>query len=273
MSTYFTKPSDQTHHNGKTVGVISNGDSQTAINEKLAAAIEELKATATTKSNTSSASTTTDDVINTTGFGVSNEYEPTAYTVTVKTTTAADGINYFYNLLDINIPGKINFARIIVEDKKQAQIINTVKTSTSFLLSPLNFPAYISFDIRVEDSAGIVDYYSAKAQLSQTNDTIIILDRKKFGGTEIKTQTEVNNYLYNKVGELQKTQTSKVTYADQGELTLQETVNRLVAEVQTLKSSLDISEARITYSSDGTGNIQKTVSEALSEITAKLNTL
>lgn len=272
---YFTTDTDSLHHGGKEVGVIKTGDLQTAVNEKLAAEIVLLKEElASLKSAPTSTTTTTDNIINTTGFGVTNEYEPTNMTLTVKTTAAADGVTYFYNILDVtSLPGQPLTNRVIVENGGGTIVVNTDKASTSFTLAPNNFPAYISFDIRRTIDASITEYYLGKAQLNQTQDVVISLEKKRFGGTEIKSQTEVNNYLYNKVGELQKNQNNKITFGNQGDLSLQESVNRLLTEVDTLKKSLDISTATVSYNNDGSGNVQKTISEALSEIATKVNTL
>jgi hypothetical protein len=80
----------------------------------------------------------------------------------------------------------------------------------------------------------------------------------------------VNNYVYNKLGEIQKVATNKVNFGGE-EITLQETVNRLLIEINELKKVTDVSNNRITYSAGEAGNVSKTISEALSEITAKLN--
>ena len=272
---YFTNDTDTLHHSGKEVGVIKTGDLQTTINEKLAAEIILLKEElARVRSAPTQIQTTTDNIVNVTGFGVTNEYEPTNMTLTVKTTAAADGVTYFYNIPDIQgLPGQTLNNRVIVENGSGTIVVNTDKASTSFTLAPNNFPAYISFDIRRTIDQTTTEYYLGKAQLNQTQDVVISLEKKRFGGTEIKSQTEVNNYLYNKVGELQKNQNNKITFGNQGDISLQESVNRLLTDVENLKKTLDISAATVTYNNDGSGNVQKTISEALSEIATKVNTL
>lgn len=263
---YFTTDTDSLHHNGKEVGVIKNGDLQTTVNEKLAAEIEKLKVQV--QAPTTTKVPTTDDIVNTTGFGVSNEFDLTDKTITIKVTPSADGVNFFYDANLANLGGENIYTKVLVESNNNT-LLNTDKLSTSFNLSPANFPAFISFDIR-RNINNVTELYSAKAQLNQTSDVQISLYKKRFGDTEIRTQTEVNNYVYNKLGEVQKNVTTKINYGGE-EISLQETVNRLLIEISDLKKVTDVSNNKITYTVGAAGKATKTISEALSEITAQLN--
>jgi hypothetical protein len=93
---YFAKAANTIEHNGKEIGTIKKGDTQTAVNEKLAQEIENLKASMTTPKVDSKIDSST--VVNTSGFGQASNYLDSGNKVKLQVNTSADGVSVFYDI-------------------------------------------------------------------------------------------------------------------------------------------------------------------------------
>lgn len=273
-SSFFTRPTDTIHHNGRTIGVISNGDIQSAVNEKLAAEVEELKAKKAEDTITPAMSTS--NLKNDSGFGATDLFVDSGKKVTVTTTPGSNTISVFYNLSDALGTDEKILSNVIVEGNRngvQAVLVDSNKISNSFSIAPDNFPATISFDLRTKNDTA-QNFLSAKITLDPTgSNASYALQSRKFGKSELQTQTQVNDYFYNTLQSVSASNTSSVAL-DGETVSIQEAISKLWLAIKELQAA-DLSSTRVSYqnSTDSSGNVTKTISEALSEISAKINTL
>ena len=237
---YFTQPSDSIHHNGISTDIIKNGDTQTIVNEKLSAAIEKLTKGNGCIGNTTTPITTinTDELINKSGFGATNSFVSSPYQIKMETKAKSEATEMSYDLADaIDSTDKLSYSRVVIEGK-QGIIVDTDKISSGVRLAPENFPATISIDIRKETKGGEMQYLSTKAQINPTDSKApVTLFKREMGGTELKTQSDVNNFLKERLDTIQKSNVNTVNYEGQN-INLQETVNRLLIEINELKGKL-----------------------------------
>lgn len=240
MSAYFTNPTDSIHHSGASTSIFKNGDTQTQVNEKLAAAIEKLVQNNGCVSTGNAEITTlnTDLLTNKSRFGATDSFVSSPYQVRVDSKAKESGTNIFYDINPVlGGTDKLLYSRIVVE-AKNGVVVDTDKISSSFTLAPENFPASISIDLRKETADGNIEYLSTKAQLSPVDTTApVTVFKRELGGTELKTQTDVNNFLKERLDNLQKSVPSSIDYSGE-KVSLQETVNRLLIEIAELKSKV-----------------------------------
>lgn len=233
---FFTTPTDTYHHSGSSVGPIKNGDTQTSVNEKLAAEIESLKA----KLNQVQGSTpvsNTDAIENKSGFGTGDSFTPTDSNVLVTTKPTASGIEVSYDLTQaLGADTKI-LSRVIVEGNKNGIstiLIDSDKLSSGFFLSPDNFPASLTVDLRKRAATGD-EFLSAKVPLSSTGESLrTTLYSRKFGGTDLNTQTKVNDFLFDRVKTLENN-IPKEVLVNNSYKSLQDAFNDLSSEIKKLK--------------------------------------
>jgi hypothetical protein len=236
MAGFFTTPTDTNYHSGLSVGSIKNGDTQTFVNEKLAAEIESLKA----KLNQVQGSTpvsNTDAIENKSGFGTGDSFTPTDSNVLVTTKPTASGIEVSYDLTQaLGADTKI-LSRVIVEGNKNGIstiLIDSDKLSSGFFLSPDNFPASLTVDLRKRTTTGD-EFLSAKVPLSSTGESLrTTLYSRKFGGTDLNTQTKVNDFLFDRVKTLENN-IPKEVLVNNSYKSLQDAFNDLSSEIKKLK--------------------------------------
>jgi len=237
---YFAKPANTIEHNGREIGTILKGDTQTVVNEKLAQEIELLKQQiAATKVDSKIDSST---VSNNSGFGQSSNYLDSGKKVKVQVTPAADNINVFYDLSSILEDGwKLEFVRAYVEGNRngiQTVIADSNKTSSGFNLSPNNFPAAIDFEARLKKGDAI-EVLTAKQTLYATGDnTSYTLYKKELGTTNLATQKDVNDTLYRDIQNIKKALEPKTVRVGTESLDYQGAILALKSEIDTLKSEL-----------------------------------
>lgn len=272
---FFTNPSDSSHHSGTSIGVVKNGDTQTSINEKLAKELEELKSKLSQSSSAAPVSNT-DAIENKSGFGTTDNFTSTDSKAKITVTPNAASIDVFYDLTDALGKDTKLYNKVSVEGLKngsQAIIVDSDKLSSGFSLSPNNFPAYLTIDLRKRTDLGDV-FLSAKVQLVSTGgDLSTNLYSRNFGGTELNTQTKVNDFLFDRVKKVEGSIQNTVTVAGKTK-TIQEAINDLHFAVENLKN-LDLSDINVTYTNteSSTGSVSKPISEVISDISNRLNEL
>lgn len=266
MAGFFTNPSDSNYHSGGSIGVIKNGELQTSVNEKLANEIEQLKAQISQMSNRPPVSTT-DAIENKSGFGISDTFISTGYTAKVSTTPNASGIDVAYDLTEALGKDTKIFSRVIVEGVKNGLntiIVDSDKLSSGFFLSPSNFPASLTIDLRKKTSNGD-EFLSAKVPLNPYGESLsTALYARKFGGTELNTQTKVNDFLFNRLKELENSFTKEVKVGNETK-SIQDAFNKLMSDIDDIKR-MDLSNAVVK-----SGNSERSLSDFLNDISSKVS--
>lgn len=237
---YFAKPANTIEHNGKEIGTILKGDTQTTVNEKLAQEIELLKQQMVIPKADSKIDSST--VINNSGFGQSSNYLDSGKKVRLKVTPAAENIAVFYDLSSILEDGwKVEFTRAYVEGNRngiQTVIADSNKTSSGFTLSPNNFPATIDFEARLK-KGDTIEVLTAKQTLYTTgDDTDYTLYKKELGSNNLQTQKDVNDTLYRDIQNIKKALEPKTVKVGSENLDYQGAILALKAEIDQLRSEL-----------------------------------
>lgn len=237
---YFAKPSNTIEHNGKEIGQIRKGDTQTVVNEKLAQEIEAIKAQISATKVDSKIDTTS--IINTSGFGQYSNYIDSGKKVKLQVTPASDSINIFYDLSSITESGwNLEFTRTYVEGNRngvQTVIVDSNKTSSGFNLSPNNFPATIDFEARLRNG-DTVEVLTAKQTLyAEGDNTNYTLYKKELGTTNLTTQKDVNDTLYRDIQNIKKALEPKTINIGTENLDLQGAILALKTEINQLRTEL-----------------------------------
>lgn len=271
MSTYFTEPTDKQHYSGKSIGVVSNGDSQTSVIEKLAAEIESLKASLS-NIGVSSPQQSTDNVENKSSFGGSDSFVSTPYKVDITSKPNTNSVDITFDLTKALGTDEKLYSNVSIEGNRSgvnAVLVSTDKTKSGFSLSPENFPAYITVDLRKRTATGD-EYLSAKLPINPAGESVSTpLFMRKFGASELKNQTEVNNFLFDRLRTVENSLIQDVN-VNNNTYSIQEAITTLALEVENLKKT-NLSSVNITYQ-NGDGNVTKPISEALSDIVTAVNT-
>jgi len=259
MASFFTNPSDINYHSGSSVGPIKNGDTQTSVNEKLAAEIESLKNQLSQLSNSKPVSTT-DAIENKSGFGISDTFISTDSKVKVTTKPGAASVDVFYDLTEALGKDTKIFNKVTIEGVKNGLnsiIVDSDKISSGFSLSPDSFPASLSVDLRKKTESGDV-FLSAKVSLNPFGESSSnVLYARKFGGTDLNTQTKVNDFLFNRLKDVESSSTKEVQLGSETK-SLQDAFNSIMSELDKLRNQ-DLSSA-IVKSSKDTGSVLDIIS-------------
>lgn len=265
MSTYFTEPTDKQHYSGKTIGVISNGDNQTSVLEKLASEIESLKASLSSI-GISSPQSSTDSIENKSSFGGSDRFVSTSYKADITTKANTNSIDITFDLSSALGDDEKLYSNVSIEGNRagiNAILVSTDKIKSGFSLSPENFPAYITLDLRKRTATGD-EFLSAKLPLNPSGESVSTpLFTRKFGASELKNQTEVNNFLFDRIRSVENSVIQDVNVNNKT-YSIQEAITTLLLEIENLKKT-DLSSTNITYQ-NGNGNVSKSISEAISDI-------
>jgi hypothetical protein len=237
---YFAKPANTIEHNGKEIGTILKGDTQTVVNEKLAQEIEDLKKQISTPKIDSKIDSSS--VVNNSGFGQSSNYLDSGKKVKVQVTPSSSNIGVFYDLSSILEDGwSLEFARSYVEGNRnglQTVIADSNKTSSGFVLSPNNFPATIDFEARIR-KGDIIEVLTTKQVLHSTgDDTNYTLYKKELGNNNLTTQKDVNDTLYRDIQNIKKALEPKTVKVGAESLDYQGAILALKAEIDKLRSEL-----------------------------------
>lgn len=275
MASFFTNPSDTNYHSGSSVGPIKSGDTQTSVNEKLAAEIEFLKQTMSAQSN-SYTPVDTDKISNKSGFGVSDSFVSTDSKIKISVKPNSATIDVFYDLSSALGTDEKLFNKVTVEGRKNgsnAIIVDSDKISSGFSLAPENFPAFLTVDLRKRTQSGD-EYLSGKIAINQNGEeSSTSLYTRKFGGSDLDTQTKVNDFLFDRLKKVENSVQNTVNISGQTK-TIQEAITDLHIAIEGLKN-LDLSNINVTYKStdSSNGSVSKTISDALSDISDRLSSI
>jgi len=268
---FNTESSEKIFHSGRNVGALKFGDSQTTINEKLASEIEALK-------NSSAPQLVDDSVMNTdkvavsNGFGYSDSYSVYQEKFLVTTSPKASSIGVEYDLSNLIKNVAVKTVSVTVEGKRAGEdsvLVRSDKTFSSFNLAPDNFPATLSVSLKINDGQSD-KVINGKVILSPSGESgMYPAQVKDFQKSDIKTQTQVNDYLNSRLASIEKS-ISNVVYLGGNEYTVQQALSLIWQEIQDLKS-LDLSNIKVSYSPGTPGNVTKTIGEALTDVYTDLN--
>lgn len=272
---YFTEPSSKNYHDGKNIGAIKAGDTQTAINEKLATEIESLKTKTSTPQIADDSAMSTDKLLVTNGFGSTDSYSVYKEKFSVSTSPKQNSIGVEYDLSNLIKDTTVKTVSVTVEGKRSGLdsiLVKSDKTFSSFNLTPDNFPAALSINLKVNDGQSD-KLISGKIPLNPTGESgMYAVNVKDFQRSELKTQTEVNNYLNSRISSLEKSIESVVVLNNKQQ-TVQEALSLIWQEIQDLKN-MDLSNIKVSYqnpSDPNSGKLSKTVGDAISDIYTELS--
>lgn len=234
-ATYFEDPTDRLQHAGKEIGVIKRGDTQTAVNEKLAAELEALKNQMSRKEPQNVGSTST--IINDSSFGIDKNLVDSGERLNVKVEPKDDKIFVSYNFTMPNGAEKVS-SDVSIEgiiSGNQTLLSESPKLISGFYLNPDNFPATLNFNVDMR-TGNSLDKLTARVQLNPTGDnTDYTVYKRNINNSDLKNQKEVNEFLFREVNRLNKsTEENKIFYKG-GQMTLTEIVLDLTKEVSELR--------------------------------------
>lgn len=186
------------YHDGKSVGVISKGDSQQYINEALASKLEEISGKVGLCNKCSSATAIT----NSPAFQerlTSNE----VYSVTSSPTTTGTLVSYDYTNAVKSLGSPTKCKVTVRKIGEGARVINQSDSlSKSLLLAPTDFPAVIDTDIRISTEDG-EKLFTSTTNVVATKAT----DNGLLGATsnvaEPTNQEELVQYLQKRINSLE----------------------------------------------------------------------
>ncbi len=260
---FTTEPTSKLGHDGKSVGVITQGDTQTAINEKLAAEIEKIRES---KTIITTKDTTAEDVMLTTAIGNTSAYAEYPEKYALKVTPKQNTIDVAYDISSVIGNSTLKTAKITVEGKRNgsdAILVSSDKKTSGFSLSPDNFPASLSIEVKVNDGAKDI-LLQAKTQLrAEGMDGLYTVTVKDFNKANLKTQGDVNTYFEGKIAGLEKSVSNSVILANKT-YSIQDAIALLYSEIQDLKNA-NINTTNVTYKV-GESNVTKTLSQALEDL-------
>jgi len=271
---YFTTPTNSMHYSGKDVANVKNGDDLNTVIEKLAGEIDRLNTElANATRGNSSAKMSTDSLENKNSFGAAPGYIDSSYTAKLTVTPKSNSIEVFYDLNDVGTGEKL-FSRVTVDGYRNglnALLVDTDKMSSGFVLGPDAFPATMNIEVRRKASNGEMLVYTGTIPMSVTTQSgNYPVFSKSLNKSDLKTQTEVNDFLYKEIVSLQNSVKNTISTPD-GSKTVYQELQEIKNEVQSVKGQ-DVASAQIVYK-NGNGNVTKTLQEAIDDIVTSVNSL
>ncbi len=271
---FFTTPTSSMHYSGKDVANIKNGDDLNTVVEKLVSEIERLNTELSNATRQgSSTKMSTDSLENKNSFGAAPGYIDSSYTAKLTVTPKSNSIEVFYDLNDIGTGEKL-FSRVTVDGYRNglnALLVDTDKMSSGFVLGPDAFPATMNIEVRRKASTGEMLVYTGTIPMSVTTQSgNYPVFSKSLNKSDLKTQTEVNDFLYKEIVSLQNSVKNTISTPD-GSKTVYQELQEIKNEVQSVKGQ-DVASAQIVYK-NGNGNVTKTLQEALDDIVSSVNAL
>jgi hypothetical protein len=271
---FFTNPSDTLHYNGSEIGGVKKGDNLTTVVEKLLSEVDRLNyELAAMSRQTTSGSMSTDSLENKNSFGANSGFKDSSYSAKITVTPKSNSIEVFYDLNEIG-SGERTYSRVVIDGYRNSVstiLLDSDKMSSGFLLGPDAFPATMSIEVRRKSETGEMLVYTGSVPLSITMQSgNYPVFTKTLNQSDLKTQTDVNNFLYKEIVSIQNSIKNSITTPD-GSKTVSQAVMELKTEIEDVKSR-DLSSSTIVYK-NGDGNVSKTLKEALSEISDSLNSL
>jgi len=271
---FFTNPSDTLHYNGSEIGGVKKGDNLTTVVEKLLLEVDRLNSELAAMSRqTTGGSMSTDVLENKNSFGSAPGFRDSSYSAKITVTPKSNSIEVFYDLNDIGTGEKV-YSRVIVDGYRNGvmvQLVDSDKMASGFLLGPDAFPATMNIELRRKSETGEMLVYSGTIPLSITMQSgNYPVFTKTMNQSDLKTQTDVNNFLYKEIVSIQNSIKNTITTPD-GSKTVSQAVLDLKNEVEDVKKK-DIASAQVVYR-NGNGNVTKTLQEALDDIVSSVNSL
>ena len=271
---YFTNPSDTLQYNGSEVAGIKKGDNLTTVIEKLASEVDRLTSelSAVSKQKTV-APASTDSLENKNSFGTTSGFIDSSYSAKVNVTPKSNSVDVFFDLNSIG-SGDKTYSRVFVEGFRNGVstvLVDSDKMSNGFILSPDAFPATMSIEVRRKAQDGSTSIYTTSIPLSSTTKSgDYPVFSKAINSSDLKTQTDVNQFLFDQILSIQKTVANNLN-VDGGTKNVATAIAELQSDIEDLKKQ-DVASSKIIYS-NGEGNVTKTLQEAIGDITSSVNAL
>lgn len=237
-ATYFEQPTDKLKHNGKDVGVINKGDTQTNVNEKLALEIEALK----TQLNSSKPQieVSAGSIVNSSNFGVSTLNTVNSQKIQISTIPNEDNVyvSYKFNIEDGIEKVRSNVSIEGVRAGSQTVLYESDKLINGFYLTPNNFPATLVLSLDQIKNNNLERITSRVALNPLGDDTKYPTYIRNINRSDLNTQKDVNEFLYGEVNRLNNIVTNdKISY-NGVEYAVQDLIVRMLKDIQSLQNEV-----------------------------------
>lgn len=237
-ATYFEQPTDKLKHNGKDVGVINKGDTQTNVNEKLALEIEALK----TQLNSSKPQieVSAGSIVNSSNFGVSTLNTVNSQKIQISTIPNEDNVyvSYKFNIEDGIEKVRSNVSIEGVRAGSQTVLYESDKLINGFYLTPNNFPATLVLSLDQIKNNSLERITSRVALNPLGDDTKYPTYIRNINRSDLNTQKDVNEFLYGEVNRLNNIVTNdKISY-NGVEYAVQDLIVRMLKDIQSLQNEV-----------------------------------
>lgn len=272
---YFTQPTESLHYSGKEVAGIKNGDNLNTVIEKLVGEIDRLNGViASTSTASKPTDVSTDSLKASNSFGTNALYTDSSYSAKLVVTPKSNSVEVGYDLNAVGAGDRI-YSRVVIDGNRNGSntvLVDSDKMSNGFVLSPDNFPATMTVEVRRKDvQSGETKVYTGSIPISSTTKSgDYPVFSKALNNSNLETQTQVNDFLYQQIVSLQKTVSNSIS-VDGGSKSVSSAVSELKAEIEDIKRQ-DVASSKIVYS-NGDGNVTKTLQEAINDITSSVNAL
>jgi len=237
-ATYFEQPTDKLKHNGKDVGVINKGDTQTNVNEKLALEIEALK----TQLNSSKPQieVSAGSIVNSSNFGVSTLNTVNSQKIQISTIPNEDNVyvSYKFNIEDGIEKVRSNVSIEGVRAGSQTVLYESDKLINGFYLTPNNFPATLVLSLDQIKNNSLERITSRVALNPLGDDTKYPTYIRNINRSDLNTQKDVNEFLYGEVNRLNNIITNdKISY-NGVEYAVQDLIVKMLKDIKALQNEI-----------------------------------
>lgn len=237
-ATYFEQPTDKLKHNGKDVGVINKGDTQTNVNEKLALEIEALK----TQLNSSKPQieVSAGSIVNSSNFGVSTLNTVNSQKIQISTIPNEDNVyvSYKFNIEDGIEKVRSNVSIEGVRAGSQTVLYESDKLINGFYLTPNNFPATLVLSLDQIKNNSLERITSRVALNPLGDDTKYPTYIRNINRSDLNTQKDVNEFLYGEVNRLNNIVTNdKISY-NGVEYAVQDLIVKMLKDIKALQNEI-----------------------------------
>ena len=237
-ATYFEQPTDKLKHNGKDVGVINKGDTQTNVNEKLALEIEALK----TQLNSSKPQieVSAGSIVNSSNFGVSTLNTVNSQKIQISTIPNEDNVyvSYKFNIEDGIEKVRSNVSIEGVRAGSQTVLYESDKLINGFYLTPNNFPATLVLSLDQIKNNSLERITSRVALNPLGDDTKYPTYIRNINRSDLNSQKDVNEFLYGEVNRLNNIITNdKISY-NGVEYAVQDLIVKMLKDIKALQNEI-----------------------------------
>ena len=238
-ATYFEQPTDKLKHNGKDVGVINKGDTQTNVNEKLALEIETIKEHL--NSSKPQIEVSADSIINNSNFGINTLHTDSGQKIQISTIPNEDNIyvSYKFNIEDGAEKVRSNISIEGVRAGSQTILYESDKLINGFYLTPNNFPATLVLSLDQNKNNNLERITSRVALNPLGDDTKYPTYIRNVNRSDLNTQKDVNDFLYGEVNRLNNVTTNigKIIYTGL-DYNIQDLIIRMLKDIQSLQNEV-----------------------------------